>query len=486
MSNDAIYHTREKLQGLDREALIEIILKQGEQLRALEKAVQRLGDQTTKTSVNSSHPPSSDGLKKSTKRSLREKSGKASGGQNGHSGHTLERVGVPDRVVVHSVGWCAHCQADLQAVAASMVEKRQVFDVPEVVLAVTEHQAERKQCPCCGTTSQAAFPDGVSQPTQYGPRIRAQMVYFHSGQFIPLARTADILADLYGQSVSEATISAAVAEAAQRVSPVMEAVRAYLVTTPDAVHVDETGARVAGKLYWLHSAGTAQVTLYGIHSKRGHLGMDALGVLPERCGWCVHDGWPAYRRYAVRHALCNAHHLRELTFIHERYQQQWAADLRHLLVRIKQAVARTRAAGQRALPLDQDAYFRLRYDRVLDAAEAEIAAVPPAPDGHVPKHTPPTNLLNRLRDGRHQVLAFMTDFDVPFDNNAAERDIRMVKVQQKVSGGFRTLPGATLFCTLRSYLSTARKNGQSLFAALTHAFHGQPFSPPCLLPPPPG
>jgi len=486
MSSDIVYHTRDSLRDLDRETLIGIILKQGDQLRALDKAVQRLGDQTAKTSTNSSQPPSSDGLKKREKRSLREKSGKASGGQAGHPGHTLAAVREPDAVVVYRVERCTQGQADLQGVAVSGVEKRQVFDLPEVVLAVTEHQAECKQCPCCGAASQAAFPAGVSQPTQYGPRIRAQMVYFHSGQFIPLARTADMLADLYGQAVSEATISAAVAEAAQRVSPVTEALRTYLVDTPEAVHLDESGARVAGKLHWVHSAGTAQVTLYGIHPKRGSLGMDALGVLPSRHGWCVHDGWRAYNRYAVRHALCNAHHLRELTFIHERYQQQWAADLRHLLGQMKTAVARARAAGYSTLPLDQDAYFRLRYDRLLDAAETEIDAPAPPTHGRAPKNSPPTNLLNRLRDGRTQVLAFMTDFSVPFDNNPAERDIRMLKVQQKISGGFRTLPGADLFCTVRSYLATARKNGQSLLAVLTHAFHGQPYTPLCLLPPPPG
>jgi len=485
MPSEIIGHSREALEALDKEALVEIILNQGEQLAGLASAVRALENQIAKDSRNSSQPPSSDGLKKPVPKSQRGKSGKAGGGQEGHSGQTLKAVVEPDAVVVHPVTRCAHCQADLQSVAVRAVEKRQVFDLPDVVLAVTEHQAEHKACPDCGHLNTAVFPDEVTQPTQYGPRIRAQMVYFHSGQFIPLARTADVIQDLYGQSVSEATLIAAVAETARRVRPVTEAVRAYLITTPEAVHLDETGARVGGKLHWLHSAGNPHATLYVIHPKRGSDGMDALGVLNARQGWCVHDGWKAYFKYAVRHALCNAHHLRELTFIDEQYHQQWAADLRHWLCRIKTSVDSARQSGHTALPLDQTAYFRLKYDRLLNAAECEISASLPPTSGHSPKNNPPTNLLNRLREGSNQVLAFMTDFDVPFLNNAAERDIRMVKVQQKVSGGFRTLPGAALFCIVRSYIATARKNGQSALTVLTQALRAAPYSPPCLLPPPP-
>jgi len=244
MPNDFTRHSRESLSALDKEALVEVIL-------SLEEQIERLANQTAKNSENSSQPPSRDGLQKPAPKSVRGKSGKKRGGQTGHAGQTLQRVAEPDAVVVHSVTTCAHCQADLQAVAVSGVERRQVFELPEVVLAVTEQQAEPKRCPGCGQTSRAAFPPAVTQPVQYGPRIRAQMVYFHSAQFIPLARTAAILQDVYGQAVSEATIVGAVAE---------------------AVHVDESGARVAGKLQWLHSAGNTHATLYGIHPKRGRRG----------------------------------------------------------------------------------------------------------------------------------------------------------------------------------------------------------------------
>ena len=355
--------------------------------------------------------------------------------------------------------------------------------MPPVVLAVTEHQAEEKQCPQCGKTNRAPFPTGVTQPTQYGPRFRAQLVYLHSAHFIPLARTAEIAEGFYQQPVSEGTILAAVAEAAKQVAPVKEALKTYLVETDETVHADETGVRVEAKLHWLHSAGTTQATVYSIQAKRGCVGINAAGILNRRRGWCIHDAWKSYFNYkGLLHALCNAHHLRELTFIAEQYQQQWAIDMRHLLCEIKDTVERVKAEGRKALWLEQMAWFNRHYTAVLYDAEDEIGlAAPPIP-GHRQKNSPPANLLKRLTDYRDHVLAFMYDFRVPFDNNLAERDVRMMKVQQKVSGGFRRLVGAHHFCTVRSYIATARKNGQSILTVLTRALAGDPYYPPCAMP----
>jgi len=371
---------------------------------------------------------------------------------------------------------------DLGGVGVSGQDKRQVFELPEVVLTVTEHQAERKTCPGCGALNRATFPAEVPQPTQYGPRFRAQLVYFHSGQFIPLQRTAEMVAGLYGQPVSEATILNAVWETARTVAPVTEALKKYLVKTPEAVHFDETGARVNGTLHWLHSAGTTQATLYTIHRKRGSEGMDAMGILNQRQGWSVHDGWKPYFRYAVQHALCNAHHLRELTFIAEQFQHRWAVKLRHWLAHMKTAVDTARTNGHSALSGEQLAWLFHRFDVILNDAQDEIGPPPLMTAARRPKNTPPANLLHRLREGRAQVLAFLTNFSVPFDNNLAERDVRMVKVQQKISGGFRRFASAQAFCAIRSYLSTARKNGLPALTALTLAFAGNPYSPPCLSP----
>ncbi len=275
---------------------------------------------------------------------------------------------------------------------------------------------------------------------------------------------------------------AAVAEAATRVAPVNAALKTYLVETAEAVHFDETGARVGGKLHWLHSAGTVQATVYHMHAKRGREGMDAAGILNQRQGWCVHDGWKPYVKYEVRHALCNAHHLRELTLMAEQHQQQWTVKLRHTLAEIHLAVEQARAEGRPNLRLAQLADFKRQYNACLDAAEAEIGLSPPATGTRRRKKSPAANLLKRLDEGREQVLAFMTDFSVPFDNNLAERDVRMMKVQQKVSGGFRQFNAATAFCAVRGYIATARKNGASLLAVLTAALTGAPYVPPCAAP----
>jgi len=466
------------------EAVIALVEGLLERIEQLETGLAALETKIEKNSGNSSQPPSSDGLKRSKKRSLRGKSGKLSGGQAGHEGRTLKAVAEPDEVRVHTVMNCAYCQANLQAVSVSGVEKRQVFDLPEVVLSVTEHQAEQKVCPACGAGNRAVFPDEVAHATQYGARFRAQLAYFHSGQFIPLARTADMAEGLYGQPVSEATVVSAVQAMAQVVAPVIEALKTYLAESPEAVHSDETGARVEGKLYWVHSAGTEQATVYAVHPKRGTVGMDALHILQRRKGWSVHDGLPSYFKYTLKHALCNAHHLRELTFIHEQYGQAWAADLRHCLSHMNRIVAEARADGHPGLPGDQAYALARTYDRIRDQADLEISRDPPpvSVSKHRPKHTPAANLARRLRIHRPSVLAFMYDFSVPFDNNLAERDLRMVKVQQKVSGGFRSQLGAHAFCAVRSYLSTARKNGVSALSALVQAFNHTPFYPPCVSP----
>lgn len=469
--------TREEMRAIyaqGEEAVVALVEGLFKIIEALEARIQVLEDQRGKHSGNSGKPPSSDGLSKPSPKSQRVRSGKRSGGQKGHRGYRLEAVTHPDKRERHELRSCEHCQAALSEVAVAGVERRQVFELPEVRLEVTEHEAEVKECPVCGRRSQARFPASVRQPTQYGPRFRAQLAYFHSGQFIPLARTAAVMEGLYGQRVSQGTIVKAVREVAQRVTPVVEALKDYLAETAEAVHVDETGARVKGKLHWIHSAGTPTVTVLGIHPKRGKEGIDAQGILPRRRGWCVHDGLKSYASYPLRHALCNAHHLRELTFIAERYQHQWARDLRHFLAHLKAVVDAARQTARRSFDLEQRAHADDRYAILLAQAAEEIGYASPL------THNPPRSLLKRLRDAQAQVLAFTHDFSVPFDNNLAERDIRMVKVQQKVSGGFRQLSAAHAFCTVRSYLATAHKNAQSSLSVLFQALLGHPFSPPCL------
>jgi len=450
---------------------------------ALAERIQKLEDQIAKKSNNSGKPPSSDGLTKKTK-SLRHKSGKKSGGQPGHPGNTLKAVAHPDYVEKHAVTHCEHCQANLENVEAKKFEKRQVFDVPPSQIEVTEHIAEVKDCPTCHQSTTGIFPAGVSQPVQYGERVKAQMVYFNQQHHIPLERTAEIIEDLYGQSISEGTIVEACSQMSQQVEPVVEAITAELKETTETGHFDETGGRVNGKLWWFHVVCTALLTFYAIHSKRGSKALNEIGIFPVFKGAAMHDAYCSYFQYDnVSNALCNAHHLRDLIFIEEQYHQIWATDMKELLLEIKGTVE-VSPPEQMSLNPDQIADFESRYDVII---ETGLQANPLAkPDATLPKtrgktkQHPARNLAVHLKTRKRETLAFMVDFKVPFDNNQAERDLRMIKLKQKVSGCFRSEDGAKVFCNIRSYISTARKNDQKVLNVLQMALAGTPYIPPTL------
>ena len=452
-----------------------------EQLAEREIRIRELEAQVAQNSRNSNKPPSSDGYEKLKPKNNRQKSNKSNGGQPNHKGHTLELISAPKHIEKHPVKECSHCQKGLEHVAATDVERRQVFDLPPVEIEVTEHQAEIKTCPHCGEETKASFPQGVTSAVQYGPRIQAQASYFNIYQLIPLARTSTIFGDLYGHELSEASVLAANQRLKEKVEPVNDEVKAALQAA-DVVHFDESGLRIEGKLQWLHVASTPSLTYYAAHAKRGREAMDEIDILPHFCGTAVHDHWRSYLVYEqCKHAFCNSHHLRELKLAHEEYDQPWAKEMQTLLLQIKQAVATAVEDAQTpgtCLDTDSLTDFESRYDSILAHGFA-INPPPPPPPGtrRKPKQSKPKNLLDRLQTHKPQVLAFMYDFRVPFDNNQAERDVRMVKLKQKISGSFRSQDGAQTFCTIRSYISTARKNGQRIIDAISDAFSGQPFSP---------
>lgn len=474
------------------EAMVELFAQVGQQVEELARqldtqaaALNDLQARLGKTSANSSKPPSSDGYAKPKRTaSLRQPGQKPRGGQPGHGGDTLERVARPDRTALHPVVACGQCGASLADVAVTSHEERQVFDIPAIRIEVTAHRAEVKTCPGCGTENHGVFPVGVSGPVQYGPGVKTWATYFQTQHFVPVERTAQIIEDLTGQRVAEATLMKAQRECAAAIAPATAAIKAQLRDAPMA-HFDESGLRVAGQLQWLHVASTERLTDYTVHANRGQAAMEAAGILPGFTGRGMHDHWKSYFAYTdCTHALCNAHHLRELKFIHEQYGQAWAETLAKLLVEIKRAVDTAQDDGQRALPAAAVVAFEQRYEAALKAGY-QLNPQPPPPPPPVtggkkrgrPAQTPPLNLLDRLRDFQTETLAFLHDFRVPFDNNLAERDVRMVKVKQKVSGGFRTPEGAQGFAQIRGYLSTARKHTVNALAALREAFAGRPFIP---------
>jgi transposase len=469
---------REQLEQMDKSTLIDLVLLLQDRLDELNQRVRKLEDQVAKQSRNSSKPPSSDGLSKPRTRSLRRSEGRKPGGQEGHPGHTLRIREHPDHIELHRVGYCPHCATDLSDVAVSDYKRRQVFDVPPVQIEVTEHQAAIKRCPNCHHQVQSAFPPGVTQPVQYGSRLKAQASYLNNYHFIPIARTCELLGDFYGHAPAWAFVAEANQAVVCGCEPALAEIQRQLLQAKVA-HFDESGIRVEGQLHWLHSAGTKMLTFFGLHRKRGQEAMQDIGILPRFTGCALHDHWASYLAFEqCDHAFCNAHHLRELQFITDQYGQPWANKMAQLLCDIKAEVAA--AVGEvKTLAPERLAHYEAEYDTILQQgfqANPPPQTPPPKKRGR-PKQSPPKNLLDRLDKHRSGVLAFMYDFDVPFDNNLAERDIRMVKVKQKVSGAFRTQHGAQTFCDIRSYISTVRKHGDNVIAALQGALAGQPFMP---------
>ena len=471
--------TREEAIAIYRageEAVVGVLLELDARLGKLEEQVKHLADQLAKNSHNSSKPPSSDGFKKPVPKSLRKKSTRTTGGQPGHVGHTLGMAENPDHIVIHRVASCEHCGCSLASHPPDGIEKRQVHDLPPIALTVTEHQAERKLC-ACGHATKADFPEGVNAPVQYGAGVKAKAAYLKNYQFLPYERTCELMGDCFGAPMSEGTLANLIGECHAALEAPVQRIK-ELIEGAQVAHFDESGSRVEKALWWLHAASTATATYYDIHPKRGSEALDAIGILPAFLGRAIHDFWTPYFGYPCDHGLCNAHHLRELTFVQEQHQQVWAGAMIGLLLEIKAEVDRTRPSAD-CLNQEQLRSFDARYQILLNEGYAEnpLAPAPAEIKRGRRKKTKPRNLLERLDHHRGEALAFMYDFNVPFDNNRAERDIRMMKVQQKISGTFRSEDGAKAFCRIRSYISTARKNALSAMDALTLAFSGSPFAP---------
>lgn len=446
---------------------------------ALDAALTRIADleaQLKQNSKNSSKPPSSDSpFVKPAPKSLRGKSGRKPGGQPGHEGRTLMRVERPDRVIRHEPARCGGCGAGLTRKAERVgVDVRQVFDIPKITVQVVEHQLVSRRCGC-GVATAATAPDRVTAPAFYGPNVSAIATYLYMGQFLSKARTADALAELFGLPISPGTVASMTAcmAADVRKCGVLDQIRAGIAAAPVA-HFDETGLRVAAGLHWVHSASTDRFSLLTVHPRRGVAGMEHAGVLPGFSGVAVHDAWSPYDTYsAATHALCNAHVQRELVAVFEGVPEgewNWARQAHDALLELKSLVAVARAAGLATV----QAGARDRLISCLRSA-AVLGARVTGGGARGAKHRA---LARRLRDRQANYLRFLDEgFAVPWDNNAAEREVRMVKIRQKVSGSMRTLAGARDFTAIRSYLATAVKHGIRFIDALAMLAERRPWLP---------
>ena len=437
-----------------------------------EAKIKELEARLGKNSQNSSKPPSTDGFKKPPPKSLREKSGKKSGGQPGHKGDTLRQVETPDVVVRHTPSVCP-CGTDLSLLPETVVETRQVFEIPEPRMIVTEHQILAKTCPCCHKTTRGEAPPGVTVPAQYGPRTLTFLAYLHHHQMLPYNRVRETMEDLFGATVSEGTVERAGQLLEEPLRRFEEAALDTLRVAP-VLHADETGFRVARSLHWAFAFSTDRITLYSLHKKRGREGLDQLGLLEKYFQVLVHDCFGPYFTYeGLVHALCNAHLLRELLAVAEADNFAWATEMKTFLLEAK---------DRTDLPLTPEKAENLlaEYRSILARAFKEMPPLPEKKKGQKRvKHTFAQNLALRLKEHARAVLAFALLPDVPFTNNIAEQAMRMIKVMMKISGGFRTFEGAQLFLRIRGYTDTLRKNSRNVFVGLTAALRGEPILPSC-------
>lgn len=431
----------------------------------LEKRYKILEDRLAKNSSNSHKPPSSDmknNKKKSSvkkTKSLKQKSSKKPGGQPGHVGTHLKMSDIPDEVIYLSVDRCVHCDKNLKNIRPE-IDARQVFEIPEPKIWITEYQAEQKYCRDCGYTTFACFPEGVTHKTQYGPRIKSLMVYMNQYQLLPFERASEFFEVIYQHKVSPGTIVKAVDALSNRLIDVETAIKQLLIKS-NLLNTDETSVNIGGDKHWVHVACTEQLTHYGVHKNRGAQATEEIGILPRFRGTMVHDHWKSYFVYEEsEHALCNAHHLRELKFLHEQQGIKWAKKMSDLLIEIHDEKEKL-LEKNKIFSSNKLSTYEACYDQILVAAQREQAR-----RGTLDSH----HLLKRLRNWKESVLLFMHRMEIPFTNNLSERDLRMNKVKQKISGCFRSPEGSQHFCRVRSVISTAKKNHRNIFTVLQIAF----------------
>jgi transposase len=432
-------------------------------------------------SQTSSKPPSSDNFVKKTK-SLRERSNKKSGGQKGHNGNTLKMVSNPDKIEIHHLKSCTYCGNKLLDERIFKIKKRQVFEIPKICLEVTEHQAEVKICSCCKKINQADFPQTVSAPVQYGNRLKSFGLYLNNYQLLPYERISELLEQLLGIKFNAGSLFSANKELYEKLETTEVLIREK-ISKEKILNVDETGFYVKDSRQWLHLYSTEKLTYYHHHKKRGKEAMNEIGILPNFKGRIIHDFWQSYFNFDCQHSLCNAHHLRELNFVIEQEQAIWAKEMKELLLEIKTSVDKAKENSLNRLSSHQLLNYEKKYEVILEKAlkfYPDIKAITKKRGRK--KQDKGKNLLDRLINYREETLSFMYNFDIPFDNNQAERDVRMMKLKQKISGCFRTEFGSEIFCRIRGFISSVKKQRLNILEQIYSALNQTNFFPEFLYP----
>lgn len=439
-----------------------------EQIEELRRENQELRKRLNQNSGNSHKPPSSDGYKKQPIFNLRTASGKKPGAQPGHEGTTLKMTETPDKII--NIDLQGQCECGRQMGAGDMIgyECGQVIDLVSKLTEITEYRAIERQC-VCGRCHKAAT--GYGPGIQYGEGIKALAVYLNQQQFIPFDRLQQVFEDILGIRISDGFLTATNENCYHKLEAVENQIKVALMCA-EVIHCDETGMRVEGKLQWVHTTSSEQHTLYIPHPNRGKKAMDQIGILPTYKGVCTHDRLASYDHYDCQHSVCNAHLLRELKALEENEHKTWPKKMKELLLGAKSI----KEAG--LLNKTHLKTINKKYDRIIKAYKKPemLGQPPPEQKRGRKKKTKSLRLLEVFEQRKEQVLHFITNPAVPFDNNLAERDLRMIKLKQKISGCFRTFQGCEIFCRIRSYISTAKKQHQNIMAALKAAINGNPIS----------
>lgn len=443
------------------------LVKQVEELTRINlllfKRIEELEAIVKKNSSNSSKPPSSDGLKKKIKNN-RQKSSRKAGAQPGHKGKGLSPMEKVDEQILCPVNTLCECGEDMSRKKVVRIEKRQVIDTPKKLVHVKEYLVEIKECRC-GIEHKGQCNYG--QRVQYGEGLKSLLVYFNQYQFIPTERIQEMMKDIFGLSISDGLIFSSTEKCFHNLADTTEVIKQRLIAS-GVIHNDETGVRSEGKTQWVHSSSNSEFSHFSIHNKRGTVAMDEIGILPQFKGISIHDRWASYDKYNCTHALCNAHLLRDLKFVHEEMNRPWADEMIQLL----------QAGNERKKEGTITSHWITRTANKMDAIIRKAERKEPKEKIQKKKRgrkakNKSLRLLHVFKNKKKEILLFLRNKDVPFDNNLAERDLRMIKLKQKISGCFRSKLGAEIFCRIRSYISTIRKQGYLVWQAIKQALTGK-------------